>query len=149
MSSYFSIVVKIHQKEEMKILNRIQEMDNPDRVRIILFLVRQREKYYNDFPVNLLRNIGIVNIITSHYIVLDMDMWPNRIPWSFIHQQITFIQRFRKSLPQFLIPLLLRPLFRPFSSTNRPFCVIVKDFLPARRRANRGSLTIELSFSSV
>lgn len=33
--------------------------------------------YAKDFPVNLLRNVGIRMIQTSHFLVLDMDMWVN------------------------------------------------------------------------
>ena len=61
-------------------METIKSLNNPSRVRIILYIVLPKEKYFNAFPVNRLRNIGIVNIVTSHYIVLDMDMWPNRMP---------------------------------------------------------------------
>ena len=28
------------------------------------------------YPLNRLRNIAIENIVTSHFVVFDMDMWP-------------------------------------------------------------------------
>lgn len=28
------------------------------------------------FPINRLRNIAITNVVTTHFVVLDMDMWP-------------------------------------------------------------------------
>ena len=30
------------------------------------------------YPLNRLRNIAIENIVTSHFVVFDMDMWPAR-----------------------------------------------------------------------
>ena len=32
---------------------------------------------YSHFPVNKMRNLGIANVQTSHFIVTDMDLWPS------------------------------------------------------------------------
>lgn len=48
----------------------------PPRFTVILHAVKRKERYFNDFPVNLLRNICIRHITTSHFMVLDIDMWP-------------------------------------------------------------------------
>ena len=45
----------------------------PDRLTILLYLMPKK----GTFPVNLLRNLGIRNIETSHFQVLDMDLWPS------------------------------------------------------------------------
>ena len=43
---------------------------------MILYQVKPDHPNYYDFPVNLLRNICIRHITTSHFMVLDIDMWP-------------------------------------------------------------------------
>ena len=30
------------------------------------------------YPINRLRNIAIRNVVSSHFVVFDMDMWPAR-----------------------------------------------------------------------
>lgn len=35
---------------------------------------RQRKRIY---PINFLRDIAILNTVTTHYINLDMDLWPS------------------------------------------------------------------------
>ena len=45
----------------------------PDRLTILLYLMPKK----GTFPVNLLRNLAIRNIETSHFQVLDMDLWPS------------------------------------------------------------------------
>ena len=79
ISRPFSISIKVTKEEEIAVVASIIEMKLPPRVRLILYLVEPKHKYFRDFPVNLLRNIAIVNIRSSHYIVFDMDMWPARI----------------------------------------------------------------------
>lgn len=65
----------------------------PNRLRIALYIhnsdpsndcVYQRKKktqiscvQTNIYPINRLRNIAISNILTTHFIVFDMDMWPS------------------------------------------------------------------------
>lgn len=63
-----------YQLEET--ISRIQELDLPDRVRIILYIPRISRDPKGIYPVNKLRNIAIVNCVTTHFLVMDMDMWP-------------------------------------------------------------------------
>lgn len=51
-------------------------MNLPNRFRTILYIPKKGRDVYGVFPVNKLRNIAIVNSVTSHFLVLDMDMWP-------------------------------------------------------------------------
>ena len=46
----------------------------PQRLTTILRTFDMKEKRV--FPVNMLRNLGIRNIETTHFQVLDMDLWP-------------------------------------------------------------------------
>ena len=44
----------------------------PDRIQILIMAHRRK----TSFPINFLRNLGIAITTTSHFIVMDMDMWP-------------------------------------------------------------------------
>ena len=46
----------------------------PNRLTLLLYLVQKEHKYYRHFPMNYLRSLGISNVRTSHYIVMDMDL---------------------------------------------------------------------------
>jgi len=49
------------------------------RVTLITAAVTSKSVYYNHFPVNLLRNVGLLNVMTSHVLVVDADMIPARM----------------------------------------------------------------------
>lgn len=74
----FSIAVKVRNLDERKASKMVKSLNLPNRVRTILYIVSARSSEASDFPVNKLRNIAIVNIVTTHFLVLDMDMWPAR-----------------------------------------------------------------------
>ena len=40
------------------------------------------------YPINRLRNIAIRNVVSSHFVVFDMDMWPS----SFLYTSILIIR---------------------------------------------------------
>lgn len=46
-----------------------------DRIIMLFYSVSPDNMYAQDFPVNLLRNVGIRQVETSHFVMLDMDMW--------------------------------------------------------------------------
>lgn len=81
--------MKISSSEEREAIDSIKHFYLPKRVRIILYIVSLKDKDYYDFPVNKLRNIAITNIVTSHFLVLDMDMWPasRSIPFFFTYRE--------------------------------------------------------------
>ena len=47
------------------------------RIRIITYVADKSSTFYENFPINILRNIGIRNTQTSHFVFLDFDMWPS------------------------------------------------------------------------
>lgn len=69
------LVVFGHVKAQEEILAFIQSTFLPDRLTILVYLVTRGHRHFRHFPVNYLRNLGIRNVRTSHYIVMDMDMW--------------------------------------------------------------------------
>lgn len=48
----------------------------PSRLTLILYLTGPKSPEKGIFPVNKLRNLGIRNIVTTHFQILDMDLWP-------------------------------------------------------------------------
>lgn len=78
MISSMLIVVNGKLKEEKSIINFIRDHYLPNRLTMLLYLVSPSNPRYYTFPVNMLRNLAIRNVRTSHYMVMDMDMWPTR-----------------------------------------------------------------------
>lgn len=72
-SSNLVLVVFCKNFEEDTTLKYLGKRVLPERLTFILYLVPD---YHRTFPINLLRNIGIQNVRTTHYVVMDMDMWP-------------------------------------------------------------------------
>ena len=68
------IVVMDTVDKEKVYLDYIRNHYLPPRLTLLLYLVQKNHKYYNHFPVNYLRSLGISNVNTSHYIVMDMDL---------------------------------------------------------------------------
>lgn len=55
-----------------------QQLDDlvlPSRTRVLIVV---KTSLVSEFPINFLRNLGILLVETSHYLVSDMDMWPAR-----------------------------------------------------------------------
>ena len=77
----YSIAVLTHAKEVKQTVELITSLRLPSRIRIVLYIPQKNSKETSDYPVNKLRNIAIVNIVTTHFLVMDMDMWPARSPF--------------------------------------------------------------------
>ena len=72
-SSNLVLVLFCKSDEQEFALRYMGERVLPDRLTLILYIV---SKFAKIFPINLLRNVGIRNVRTTHYVVMDMDMWP-------------------------------------------------------------------------
>lgn len=73
------IVVWVHDYERDEILARLPALQNPINLTMILYEPTDDDLDYYDFPINKLRNLCIRNIRTSHFLTLDLDMWPTRL----------------------------------------------------------------------
>lgn len=72
------IVVNGRYNEEKSVMEYIRNTYLPSRLTIILHLFGYKNPHALDFPVNFLRNLAIRNVETTHYMILDMDLWPTR-----------------------------------------------------------------------
>lgn len=76
-SSEIVIVVYATLPQQAELLAFVASHHLPARLTLLLYLVPPAGDV-QDFPVNLLRNTAIRNVRTSHFLVLDMDLWPSR-----------------------------------------------------------------------
>ena len=65
-----------HDNEEDEVNKALDRLLRDDRFTLIIYKPDPKHSTSHDFPVNLLRNICIRNIKTSHFVTLDVDMWP-------------------------------------------------------------------------
>ena len=81
MYSPMIIVVNGHSDEERAISEYIRNTYLPSRLTIIMYLMGHKNPMTKQFPVNLLRNLAIRNVETTHYLIMDMDLFhlPNSI----------------------------------------------------------------------
>ena len=97
----YSIAVLTHAKQVKDTVELIKSLNLPPRVRIILYIPQKNSKDMSDYPVNKLRNIAIVNIVTTHFLVMDMDMWPARSSSRFLDHLANLYEELR-ALPSSL-----------------------------------------------
>ena len=90
----------------------------PDRVTTLVYSVQS-----SSFPINVLRNLGIRNVETSHFIVLDMDLMLGRN----VHDELEKLPGWLKESNNSAVII---PLF--FLSRKRilPYCSFLEDCLP-------------------
>lgn len=64
-----------------------QKMGIDNRITISLHMQTQADLY----PINLLRNIAIKNVQTTHFFMTDMDMWPSYNLYDVLRELPTYI----------------------------------------------------------
>ena len=69
----------VRKDDVLNVKQQLQKANLPSSYHIILVIAQQSSPFYSNFPVNKLRNIAIRHIVTSHFFVMDMDLWPTRI----------------------------------------------------------------------
>ena len=75
------IVFSIHLQENQTSLfeSFLQQPENAilrePRIRFVAYICKEGSFFSTNYPINILRNLGIMNVKTSFMIVLDMDMW--------------------------------------------------------------------------
>ena len=72
----------MHLKEEEVPLFSSYLQTHPElcskRVTLIVYTSSIGSFYHENYPINTLRNLGIHHTRTTHYVYLDIDMWPSR-----------------------------------------------------------------------
>ena len=78
-SGFLIATIKVNADTVANATQTLADLRLPPKFTVILYIVEPQDLYFHDFPVNLLRNIGIRNVRTTHFLMLDMDMWPTRV----------------------------------------------------------------------
>ena len=60
------------------------------RIQHVTYVALPGSFFHSNYPINILRNLGIRQVRTSHFLLLDMDMWLSGIPpsHSLIHRPV-------------------------------------------------------------
>ena len=82
-----TFVLYARDSELKNITTRLINNSYPDRIQILIMT----HCHKTSFPINALRNLGIAITTTSHFIVMDMDMWPARMTSSWCNKQLIYI----------------------------------------------------------
>ena len=70
------LIVFAALSDEAALLSYVATHYLPPRVQFLFYLAPPSNEPL--FPINLLRNIAIRHCVTSHYLVMDIDLWPTR-----------------------------------------------------------------------
>lgn len=79
-SGRLSLVLYGTDDEEAKIIEYLDQREYDERLSLIVYLVKNGTEESKTFPINALRNLGIQNSRTTHYMVTDFDVWPACTP---------------------------------------------------------------------
>ena len=114
----YVFVISVSNDTQQKTVDFLGSLRLPDRVITIVYTVES-----SIFPINFLRNLGIRNIETSHFMVLDMDLMISRNLYSQLEKLPNWLKDSRRSA-------IIIPLF--FFDRNRilPYCSLLEDCLP-------------------
>lgn len=84
-SSPIVFVIYLREEEVAQLDAFLQLPENSilcdPRIRLLTYVAAKGSFFYSNYPINILRNLGIHNVHTSHMIVLDMDMWLSSGDW--------------------------------------------------------------------
>ncbi|KAK8810255.1 hypothetical protein WA538_002830 [Blastocystis sp. DL] len=117
-SGRFVLVISTSMDTQQKAVDLLGFIYLPDRVTTLVYSVQSSE-----FPINLLRNLGIRNVETSHFIVLDMDLMLSRNLLSELKKLPTFLKESNNSA-------VIIPLFFLSRDKILPYCSLLEDCLP-------------------
>ena len=118
----YVIVISTSKSKLRETLKRLGSIHLPERVTTLVYTVQS-----SVFPINLLRNLGIRNIQTSHFMVLDMDLMLSRNMYAELKRLPDWLKASEKSA-------ILVPLFFLNRTRILPYCVELEDCLPMWKR---------------
>ena len=97
----------VHMKEEeestfVEFLHRPQNaiLCSP-RITLLAYISQNNSFFHSNYPINILRNIGIRHTRTSHFLILDTDMWVSQTSLMKIPDSIWASPRIAVVIPAF------------------------------------------------
>lgn len=111
----------------------------PSRVTILLVSHEPRNVYQSVFPINLLRNIGLQSITTTHVCVLDSDLSLSR----------PFLRFFPSRILMEIAPIASQDAHRrPARSSSPPYRVLAQRIGASLDRSSAGLHSAERVFAA-
>ena len=122
-----------------KDLDKVQRLlhklhGHKEMVRVVLYITSGSSYYWKGsfanekrqmspklYPINLLRDLAILNTVTSHYVNLDMDLWPSsslREHFLNLPEEVLSDSRVALILPAFQFSPSIRHEYRFITSVN-------------------------------
>lgn len=126
----FVIALQTKRKQVSTVSSEIRSLHLPPRVIIIIKPIKDTTQ---SFFINLLRNIAILTIRTTHFLVLDMDMWPSctvvldhHDPQRIVimNSYLCLIRFWIRRRPQWFFPACLSRTTKRFYRTALPFWTV-------------------------
>lgn len=82
-------VVHMKEEEEGKFAEFLHRPENAilcssARITLLAYISRNNSFFHSNYPINILRNIGIRHTRTSHFLVLDTDMWVSQTSYEML-----------------------------------------------------------------
>ena len=114
----YVFVISTSNSTQQKTVDLLGSFHLPERVTTIVYTVES-----SIFPINFLRNLGIRNIETSHFMVLDMDLMLSRNLYSELQRIPNWLKQSRRSA-------IMIPLFFLNRVKILPYCSLLEDCLP-------------------
>lgn len=71
------VTLLVNTTQLTQVKTELEAANLPPSYEVILMIVSPKSPLFSHFPINRLRNIAIRHVITSHFLVLDMDLWPS------------------------------------------------------------------------
>ena len=114
----YVFVISTTNDTQQETVNQLGTIHLPKRVTTLVYAMNS-----SDFPINRLRNLGIRNIQTSHFMVLDMDLMLSRNLNEELEKLPAWLKR--SSTSAIMIPLF-------FLNRDRVlrYCLRLEDCLP-------------------
>ena len=112
------LVISTTNETQQETLDRLGSFHLPERVTTLVYTLAS-----SVFPINLLRNLGIRNIQTSHFMVLDMDLMLSRNMYAELKRLPDWLKKSNDSA-------ILIPLFFLSRDKMLQYCSRLKDCLP-------------------
>ena len=114
----YVIVISSPKKSVRSTIHLLSSIHLPKRVTTLVYTVK-----HSVFPINLLRNLGIRNIQTSHYMVLDMDLMLSRNLYAELERLPDWLKQSDNSA-------IIIPLFFLNRDKILNYCSKLEDCLP-------------------
>ena len=114
----YVFVISTTNDTQQETVNQLGTIHLPKRVTTLVYAMNS-----SDFPINRLRKLGIRNIQTSHFMVLDMDLMLSRN----LHHELERLPAWLKKSQRSAIIL---PLFFFDRARILHYCSQLEDCLP-------------------